>query len=95
MSTGLERAFVRKVTITFRGENRDELHVDRADDTVMIALSPEEAIGMALADDKQISKETGKAVITQITWENTPSGFAPPPATCVAKRHRSTSRRAR
>ena len=91
--TGIAQPFIREVTVTFRGDTRDELHVDRADGMVVIALTPEEALAMSLADDKRISLDTGRGVITRVTWENVPGGFVPPNSNEIKHLPRATARK--
>lgn len=91
--TGIAQPVFREVTVTFRGDARDELHVDRADGMVMIALTSEEALAMSLAVDKRISQKTGRAVITRLTWENVPGGFVPPNSNQIKRLPQATVRK--
>lgn len=49
-----------------------EFHVERADGSVTVALSPKEALRAIRKDDKQISRTQNISVITTITWVNCP-----------------------
>lgn len=46
-----------------------------------------------MGDHKRISQETGRGVITRITWENVPGGFVPPNSNEIKRLSQATARK--